>query len=140
MVPMCVFSPYYGLRYFFIKNKMMKFFAGIAQLTSFFRCSEAMFGFLPEGVDNSLTNLLIYMAFPMEVKFDKDGPIKSNWGRTKYLFLNWVMYIFILGMYTSILSAYDYEPFENKEGPSLFDIDIEKCYWISCLELEPICF
>ena len=122
IMPICVFSPYYGLRYFYIKNKMMKFFAGIAQLTSFFRCSEAMFGFLPEGVDNSLANLLFYMAFPMEIKFDKGGPIKSTWSRTQYLFLNWIMHIFILGMYTSVLSAYDYEPFENKEGPSLLDI------------------
>ena len=40
VMPLCALSPYYYLRYFGIKNKIIKFLAGVAQLTSFFRCSE----------------------------------------------------------------------------------------------------
>jgi hypothetical protein len=40
VMPLCAVSPYYYLRYFGIKNKIIKFLAGVAQLTSFFRCSE----------------------------------------------------------------------------------------------------
>ncbi len=40
VMPFCAISPYYYLRCFGIKNKILKFLAGVAQLTSFFRCSE----------------------------------------------------------------------------------------------------
>ena len=42
IMPICAISPYYGLRYFGVKSKIFKFLLGIAQLTTFFRCSEGM--------------------------------------------------------------------------------------------------
>jgi hypothetical protein len=82
-----------------------------------------MFGFLPTGVDESLTNLIIYNAFPVEVKFN-NGVVKSTWGNTSQFLVHWVKYIFILGMYSSILLAYNYQPYPDLEGPSLQDINI----------------
>jgi len=40
IMPFCAISPYYILRYFGIRNKLMKFLAATTQLTLFFRCSE----------------------------------------------------------------------------------------------------
>jgi hypothetical protein len=40
IMPFCAVSPYYILRYFGIRNKLMKFLAATTQLTLFFRCSE----------------------------------------------------------------------------------------------------
>eukprot|EP00571_Detonula_confervacea_P011967 CAMPEP_0172306306 /NCGR_PEP_ID=MMETSP1058-20130122/7405_1 /TAXON_ID=83371 /ORGANISM="Detonula confervacea, Strain CCMP 353" /LENGTH=441 /DNA_ID=CAMNT_0013018147 /DNA_START=36 /DNA_END=1361 /DNA_ORIENTATION=+ len=124
VMPICIVSPYYGLRYFMIKNKILKFFTGVAQITSFFRCSEAMFGFLPSNVDDSLTQLITYTAFPVEVKFDSKGTVKSTWIDVKYYLINWIKYIVILGMYSSILLAYDYQPYPNEEGPAMQDIKL----------------
>ena len=42
IMPICAISPYYGLRYLGVKSKIFKFLLGIAQLTTFFRCSEGM--------------------------------------------------------------------------------------------------
>ena len=42
IMPICAISPYYGLRYLGVKSKIFKFLFGIAQLTTFFRCSEGM--------------------------------------------------------------------------------------------------
>jgi hypothetical protein len=83
-----------------------------------------MFGFLPQYVDNSLKNLLVYTALPVEVKFDAKGAKKSDFQMVKYNFFNWVKYLFILGLYSSILQAYDYQPYPKNEGPSLLDIKL----------------
>ena len=83
-----------------------------------------MFGFLPPHVDKSLTNMLIYTAFPVEIKFDSKGVLKSDWQRVKYNLIQWVKYIFILGLYCSMLQAYNYEPYPNEEGPRLQDIKL----------------
>ena len=83
-----------------------------------------MFGFLPKHVDDSLMNLIVYNAFPVEVKFDSNGAMKSNWPLVKDYFSNWLKYICILGMYSSILLAYDYQPYPNSEGPALTDIHV----------------
>ena len=83
-----------------------------------------MFGFLPPHVDKSLTNMLIYTAFPVEIKFDSKGVLKSDWQRVKYNLIQWVKYIFILGLYCSVLHAYNYEPYPNEEGPMLQDIKL----------------
>lgn len=120
-MPLCAVAPYYGVRYFGVKNKMIKFLCGTAQLTSFFRCSEAMFGFLPSSVDDSLKNLIVYMAFPVEVKFN-DGVVKATWAHVSSYLINFVKYLFILGLYASVLLAYDYVPYPNDEGPALHDI------------------
>ena len=84
----------------------------------------AMFGFLPSNVDDSLKNLVLYNAFPVEVKFNAHGAIKSTWSNILYHFVNSVKYFFILGIYSSILLAYDYQPYPNNEGPKLQDIQI----------------
>ena len=89
-----------------------------------FRCSEAMFGFLPVGVDQSLTNLIIYNAFPVEVIINNGVILKSTWGNTSQFLVYWVKYIIILGLYASILLAYNYQPYPDLEGPSLQDINI----------------
>lgn len=124
VMPLCALSPYFIVRYFLIKNKIIKFLIGSSQVTSFFRCSEAVFGFLPSNVEDSLSNLIMYNAFPVEAKFDSQGPIKSTWINVKSHFINWVKYIFILGSYSSIMMAYDYEPFPKEEGPALRDINL----------------
>lgn len=84
----------------------------------------AMFGYLPLHVDDSLTNLLIYTALPVEVKFDSKGATKPDMQMIKYNFVNWVKYVFILGLYLSLLQAYDYQPYPNDEGPALQDIKL----------------
>jgi len=122
IMPSCVILPYYSLRYLCIKSKIIKFLGGTAQLTTFFRCSEAMFGFLPPNVENSLTNLIIYNAFPVEVKFNSNGALRSSWKTIQYNFVNFMKYLCILGMYSSVLVAYNYMP--SAEGPLLSDIDI----------------
>lgn len=83
-----------------------------------------MFGFIPPHVDDSLQSYLVYSAFPIEVKFDKNGPIKSKWGHIGKYGFNLMKYIVILGMYSSILAAYDYQPYPKDEGPNLWDINI----------------
>lgn len=40
VMPICLVSPYYGLRLFGVKNKIIKFLVGIEAVFSFFRCSE----------------------------------------------------------------------------------------------------
>ena len=88
------------------------------------RVTLAMFGYLPLHVDDSLTNLLIYTALPVEVMFDSKGAKKSDMQMIKYNFFNWVKYVFILGLYLSLLQAYDYQPYPNVEGPALQDIKL----------------
>jgi len=35
----------------------------------------AMFGFLPKYVEDSLFNMLVYNLFPVEIKYDANGPL-----------------------------------------------------------------
>jgi len=121
IMPLCIVSPYYAVRYFCIKNKILKFLAAVAQAITFFRTSEAMFGFLPSSVEDSLRNLIIYNALPVEVKFN-NGVIRTAWSDVFYYFVHWIKYILILGMVSSYLQAHDYELYPNNEGPMLQDI------------------
>lgn len=43
IMPLCVIYPYYGIHFFRIKNKVIKFLFGIASLTTAFRCSGKYF-------------------------------------------------------------------------------------------------
>lgn len=40
IMPICVVLPFYYMRYFVIRSKIIKFLAACSQLTLFFRCSE----------------------------------------------------------------------------------------------------
>jgi hypothetical protein len=124
IIPLCVIYPYYGIHYFLIKNKVVKFFFGLASLTTGFRCSESIFDFLPHHVEDSLWNFIVYNAFPTECKFDTNGPIKSNWGSVVYYIWNFIMSMCVLGMYVSFLATFDYQLYPNEEGPELLDISI----------------
>ena len=84
----------------------------------------AMFGFLPQYVDDSLKNLLIYNALPVEIKFDSNGVKQTNTQMVKYNFVSWVKYLLILGLYSSLLQTYDYEPYPKEEGPAVQDIKL----------------
>lgn len=83
-----------------------------------------MFGFLPQYVDDSLKNLLIYNALPVEIKFDSNGVKQTNTQMVKYNFVSWVKYLLILGLYSSLLQTYDYEPYPKEEGPAVQDIKL----------------
>ena len=69
------------------------------------RVTLAMFGFLPQYVDDSLKNLLLYNALPVEIKFDSKGAKQTNMQMVKYNFVSWVKYLLILGLYSSLLQA-----------------------------------
>jgi len=113
LMPFCALAPYYGVRHLRVQNKMMKFLIGVAPLTTFFRCSEAVFGFLPEHADSSLSNLIIYNAFPVEVKFEKSGrPLNSSWIDVFHSKMKWMFHACILGFLFSILRP------DNKLIPS----------------------
>lgn len=87
-----------------------------------------MFGYLPSTSGDSLKNLLVYMAFPAEIKFDSKGAIQSSWSDMKQNLTSFITYIFILGMCFSVLLTFDYKPYEYEEGPALMDIRLWTCY------------
>jgi len=121
IVPLCVVYPYYGLPFFLIKNKVIKFLFGIASLTTAFRCLEAVFGFLPKHVDESLWNVIVYNAFPVECKFDQHGAIKSTWANVAHYVRNFGVWMCVLGMYCSLLVGYDYKLYPTEEELGLSD-------------------
>jgi len=123
-MPLCVIYPYYGIHFLLIKNKVIKFLFGIASLTTAFRCSEAVFGFLPPHVDNSLWNVIVYNAFPVECKFDKVGAIKSTWANVGYYVWNFGVSCTALGLYCSFLVMSDYKLYPTEEGPKLGDVSL----------------
>jgi hypothetical protein len=124
IMPLCVIYPYYGIHFFLIKNKIIKFLFGTASLTTSFRCSEALFGFLPTHVEDSLWNVVVYNAFPIECKFDKYGPTKSTRENVCYYVRNLVISMGVLGLYSSLLATFDYRLYPTEEGPELKDISI----------------
>jgi len=123
-MPLCVIYPYYGIHFLLIKNKVIKFLFGIASLTTAFRCSEAVFGFLPTHVDESLWNVIVYNAFPVECKFDKVGAIPSTWANVGYYVRNFGVSCCALGLYCSFLVMSDYKLYPTEEGPKLGDVSL----------------
>mmetsp|Transcript_365 Transcript_365/g.779 ORF Transcript_365/g.779 Transcript_365/m.779 type:complete len:436 (-) Transcript_365:2568-3875(-) len=124
IMPLCVIYPYYGIHFLLIKNKVIKFLFGIASLTTAFRCSEAVFGFLPTHVDDSLWNVIVYNAFPVECKFDKLGAIPSTWANVGYYVRNFGVSCTALGLYCSFLVMSDYKLYPTEEGPKLGDVSL----------------
>lgn len=85
-----------------------------------------MFGFLPPNVEDTFSNLVIYTAFPIEIKFHSKGrgAMKSTWADVGYYLVHWLKYIAILGMYSSFIQLYDHQPYPNEEGHALWDIKL----------------
>ena len=75
-----------------------------------------MFGFLPTYVEDSLLNIFAYNAFPVEVKFDSKGALKSSWCDVGHYIRKFGIFICILGAYCSFLTAFDYEPYKSNFG------------------------
>ena len=42
VMPIAVLSPYYCVKFFGVRNKVLKFFFGVQSVTTFFRCSEGL--------------------------------------------------------------------------------------------------
>ena len=83
---------------------------------------EAVFGFLPKHVDESLWNVIVYNAFPVECKFDQYGAIKSTWANVTYYIRNFLVWVCVLGMYSSLLLVGgDYKLYPTEEETGLAD-------------------
>lgn len=52
---------------------------------SFLEISIAMFGFLPEYAQDSLFNMLVYNLFPVEIKYDANGPLVRHFSFFSFL-------------------------------------------------------
>jgi hypothetical protein len=85
-----------------------------------------MFGFLPSHVEDTFSNLVIYTAFPIEIKFHPKGggAMKSTWANVGYYLVHWIQYIVIFGIYSSFMQAYDHQPYPNEEGHTMWDIKL----------------
>lgn len=85
-----------------------------------------MFGFLPPNVEDTFSNLVIYTAFPIEIKFHPKGggAMKSTWANVGYYLVHWIQYIVIFGIYSSFMQAYDHQPYPNEEGHTMWDIKL----------------
>ena len=75
-------------------------------------------------VENSLWNVIVYNAFPVECKFDKQGAIKSTWANVGSYIRNFGVSCCALGMYCSLLVLYDYKLYPTEEGPELRDVSL----------------
>eukprot|EP01082_Thalassiosira_pseudonana_P012475 g11148.t1 g11148 contig5:209700-211461(+) len=124
IMPVCAVIPYYLIQLLGLKNKILKFFFGVQMVTAFFRCSEAIFGFLPTHVDESLYNMLAYNVFPVEAKFNSRGVMRSSWSDVVYYIKCGGLYMLLLGAYCSILTVYDYEPYRTSQGWGLLDVKL----------------
>mmetsp|Transcript_23540 Transcript_23540/g.49700 ORF Transcript_23540/g.49700 Transcript_23540/m.49700 type:complete len:461 (-) Transcript_23540:21-1403(-) len=124
LMPFCVMFPFYEVKYFNIQNKVIRFICTLGPITAFFRVSEAMFGFMPAHTVDSVSNTMIYIAVPVEVKFNNMGPMKSSWGDAKGNLIKFGAFMLLLGAYSSFLSDYSYEPFPTGSGSNLEDINL----------------
>ncbi|KAL3783746.1 hypothetical protein HJC23_004865 [Cyclotella cryptica] len=150
VMPIAILSPYYCIQYFGVRNKVLKFFFGVQSVTTYVgeemfmsinvplvpllihaffmfhipydtMMMIAMFGFLPKHVEDSLFNTVVYNIFPVEIKYDDNGPLRSTWIQSWYYARKFVLFLVLLGGYSSFLSAYDYELFAVGEDATLWD-------------------
>lgn len=114
LMPLCAAFPYYGVQYFAIRNKIHRFLFCLGPLTTFFRCPQAVFGFLPAHVDESLTNMILFNMTPLELPFDANGPLRASWKDVYQSIGKFVVNLLVIGAYCSYLTIYAYEPYPTR--------------------------
>ena len=72
-----------------------------------------MYGFSPEGSETSMKSYFIYFTLQAEVKYDKKTKMPLRPKRNDMIFkaVKFVVGIAFLGLFTSFLYHFDFEPF-----------------------------
>ena len=67
--------------------------------------------------------MIVYNAFPVECKFDQHGAIKSTWANVTYYIRNFLVWVCVLGMYSSLLLiGGDYKLYPTEEETTVMDV------------------
>jgi len=110
--PLMVWFPFWLLQYLDVSNKIIRFCSSaIYPVVTVFHTIEAMYGFCPGGVEDSYWNYILYNACVLDIQYElnkkteKKHPIKSTIRDQLMILLNFVKYLFLLGIYISLLST-----------------------------------
>mmetsp|Transcript_15356 Transcript_15356/g.21889 ORF Transcript_15356/g.21889 Transcript_15356/m.21889 type:complete len:325 (-) Transcript_15356:484-1458(-) len=121
VIPLCLIYPRFIIQFFGIRNKVIRFAFTAVPIASLFRCAEAMYGFLPPGLDTSFKKYFIYNLIPLEI--DIDPKTKSLVKITRsYIIRNILQFLFgfaKVSILLSLLSSRDFIPFQV---PSTFTL------------------
>jgi len=123
VIPCCMLFPFYVIRAFDIRNKVVKFMFTTNPAMLMFRCMEAMYDFSPPVVESSFSNYALYCATPYEPVYDPktNGPVPTTLTDTlSYLRLFFKANV-VSGIFLSTILPFHYEPFHTEIEASSLD-------------------
>mmetsp|Transcript_5815 Transcript_5815/g.11388 ORF Transcript_5815/g.11388 Transcript_5815/m.11388 type:complete len:424 (+) Transcript_5815:32-1303(+) len=114
VVPFAVAFPFYAIPYFDVQNRAVLVAVAATPTLIGFRCLEALYGFSPPAVEDSLWHYCIYYSSVIEFVFDDKTRLPAVaskgevYGKGKTFAINFVVSCLLL----SFMEAFDYRPFQ----------------------------
>lgn len=100
-----------------LRSYMAHFSLAYFGVLGFFRMLEVLCGTGPKGFDKRLSNLVLYMAAPAEVLFDKEGNFEAaSWDHVARRVLDCAGYSFALAVLNGIGIATAFRPFLDERA------------------------
>mmetsp|Transcript_10710 Transcript_10710/g.23235 ORF Transcript_10710/g.23235 Transcript_10710/m.23235 type:complete len:755 (-) Transcript_10710:141-2405(-) len=124
ILPFAVTFPMYLIRAFEVRNRAVVITTAATPTLVTFRCLEALHGFSPHSVEESLWNYCIYYSSVIEFVFDEKTRSPAKASRTdvlqkgKAFLANFVMVTVLL----SFMEFHAYRPFRTHESETLMDM------------------
>eukprot|EP00527_Entomoneis_sp_CCMP2396_P009259 CAMPEP_0198138272 /NCGR_PEP_ID=MMETSP1443-20131203/1695_1 /TAXON_ID=186043 /ORGANISM="Entomoneis sp., Strain CCMP2396" /LENGTH=333 /DNA_ID=CAMNT_0043799983 /DNA_START=271 /DNA_END=1272 /DNA_ORIENTATION=+ len=112
-VPFWILVPPAVVQSLQIQNKMFTFcLSVIPSTTSFFRTTEAIFGFTPKHAQKSVASFALYYGSPMLLQWDEKSQkhIKATVTQTMGHLKTFTIYLFITGFYQSMFGVVSFFP------------------------------
>lgn len=140
-IPFLAYTPIALLEYYDVQNLFVRFAATVIfPVCSFFRVSEAMFGYNPKEISGKFSEYVIYNAIVLPIEYEKiekddadkqkmRRPVKASFKDTFSKLIFFLLYMIITGLHLSFFEPSNFQPFSmeinaNKDGvkmPNFFD-------------------
>jgi len=118
VIPLILIYPIFIVQLFGIRNKIIRFVFAVVPIASLFRCTEAMYGYIPAGLDVTFKKYFIYNWIPLEIQIDPNTKKLVKITRS-YVVKNLMQFIFLffkVSILLSLLASRDFSPFQKPTG------------------------
>ena len=118
ILPFAVILPFYLISFFDVRNRAVLVSTAATPTLVTFRCLEALYGFSPHSVEDSLFNYCMYYSSVIEFVFDKNtrSPAIATMGDVVKKGKSFMMNLIVVSLLLSFMEVHEYQPFDINES------------------------
>eukprot|EP00578_Thalassiosira_sp_NH16_P019514 CAMPEP_0181086972 /NCGR_PEP_ID=MMETSP1071-20121207/6030_1 /TAXON_ID=35127 /ORGANISM="Thalassiosira sp., Strain NH16" /LENGTH=586 /DNA_ID=CAMNT_0023168841 /DNA_START=17 /DNA_END=1774 /DNA_ORIENTATION=+ len=115
ILPFAITLPFYLIRFFNVRNRAVLLSTAATPTFVTFRCLEALYGFSPHSVEESLWNYCMYCSSVIEFVFDEKtkSPARASGNDVMNKGKHFAMNFLLVSLLLSFMEVHAYQPFDT---------------------------